>query len=57
MWPDRISNLGPLTYESGALPTALCRPAFLNGPKDLDPSNKKDLDFLDCFGRKKNSIL
>ena len=23
MWPDRVSNLGPLTYESGALPTAL----------------------------------
>ena len=24
MWPDRVSNPGPLTYESGALPTALC---------------------------------
>ena len=23
MWPDWVSNLGPLTYESGALPTAL----------------------------------
>ena len=23
MWPDRVSNQGPLTYESGALPTAL----------------------------------
>ena len=23
MWPDRISNPGSLTYESGALPTAL----------------------------------
>ena len=23
MWPDRVSNTGPLTYESGALPTAL----------------------------------
>ena len=23
MWPDRVSNPGPLTYESGALPTAL----------------------------------
>ena len=20
MWPDRVSNPGPLTYESGALP-------------------------------------
>ena len=23
MWPDRVSNPGPLTYESGALQTAL----------------------------------
>ena len=23
MWPSRVSNPGPLTYESGALPTAL----------------------------------
>ena len=23
MWPDRVSNPGPLTYESGAPPTAL----------------------------------
>ena len=27
MWSDRVSNPGPLTYESGALPTALCGPA------------------------------
>ena len=26
MWPDRVSNLGPLTYELGALPTALHGP-------------------------------
>ena len=29
MWPDRVSNPGPLTYESGALPTALRDPAVL----------------------------
>ena len=23
MWPDQVLNSGPLTYESGALPTAL----------------------------------
>ena len=23
MWPDRVTNPGPLTYESGAVPTAL----------------------------------
>ena len=28
MWPDRISNPGPLTYESGALPTALRSPVL-----------------------------
>ena len=28
---------------------------FLNNPKDLDPSYKMDLDFWDCFGRKKLS--
>ena len=31
MLPDRVSNPGPLTYESGALPTALCGPAFETG--------------------------
>ena len=29
MLPDRVSNLGPLTYESGALPIALRGPAFI----------------------------
>ena len=28
MWPDRVSNPGPLTYEPGALPTALRDPAI-----------------------------
>ena len=28
MLPDRVSNPGPLTYESGALPIALRSPAF-----------------------------
>ena len=28
MWPDRVSNPGPLTYESSALPTALRGPAI-----------------------------
>ena len=26
MWPGWVSNPGPLTYESGALPTALLAP-------------------------------
>ena len=28
---------------------------FLNSHKDLDPSYKMDLDFWDCFGRKKTA--
>ena len=28
MLPDRVSNPGPLTYESGALPIALRGPAM-----------------------------
>ena len=30
MWPDRVSNPGPLTCESGALPIALRGPAHLS---------------------------
>ena len=26
MWPDQVSNPGPLTYKTGALPTVLCSP-------------------------------
>ena len=31
MLPDRVSNPGPLTYGSGALPIALRGPAVLKG--------------------------
>ena len=31
MLPDRVSNPGPLTYESGALPIALRGPANKKG--------------------------
>ena len=31
MWPDRVSNPGPLTFESDALPTALRSPAAALG--------------------------
>ena len=41
MWPDWVSNPGPLTYESGALPTALHGPARLtdsfNCPLGIQP--------------------
>ena len=35
MLPDRVSNPGPLTYESGALPIALHGPAIANYKKVL----------------------
>ena len=35
MLPDRVSNPGPLTYESGALPIALRGPASLTSTKPL----------------------
>ena len=34
MLPDRVSNPGPLTYESGALPIALCGRLFSIGVAD-----------------------
>ena len=43
MWPDRVSNPGPLTYESGALP-AFCKglknkfeTALVNEPSVFEP--------------------
>ena len=37
MLPDRVSNPGPLTYESGALPIALRGPA--RGLRDKGDNN------------------
>ena len=39
MLPDRVSNPGPLTYESGALPIALRRPAEFRLQCDLNLGN------------------
>ena len=35
MLPDRVSNPGPLTYESGALPIALRGPARWSGRQNI----------------------
>ena len=45
MWPDRVSNPRPLTYESGALPTALRGPAQpgATGPLKLNVKCLKDI--------------
>ena len=36
MWPEGVSNSGPLTYESGALPIALRGPASFSGMRDAN---------------------
>ena len=46
MLPDRVSNPGPLTYESGALPIALRGPA--KNERSLS------LSFSHFFNKKKN---
>ena len=38
MLPDRVSNPGPLTYESGALPIALRGPAGFVAKVIIDKS-------------------
>ena len=38
MLPDRVSNPGPRTYESGALPIALRGPALIRKMKSLEQS-------------------
>ena len=35
MWPDRVSNPGPLVFESEALPTALRGMVSRNGIENL----------------------
>ena len=41
MLPDRVSNPGPLTYESGALPIAL------RGPAKKKQKNKRTCCWVD----------
>ena len=50
MLPDRVSNPGPLTYESGALPIALRGPAILSARKVFAPLWSK------CFSFREVSI-
>ena len=48
MLPDRVSNPGPLTYESGALPVglrSLARPKEVDGmPNSVEMANSVDPD-------------
>ena len=61
MLPDRVSSPGPLTYESGALPIALCGPASklvlyaLCKPNVLSIQTPKTTDFP--FGTNGKSVV
>ena len=62
MWPDRISNPGPLTYESGALPNALRGPAAssettLFVPRWNSQYDKAWLKLLKFYRRKFCSLI
>ena len=43
MWPDRVSNPGSLTYESGALPIAVRGPAEKYKPFTIGFNSKRRL--------------
>ena len=45
MWPDLVSNPGPLTYESGALPIALRGPSTVEVPS-IDLLQGSVYDFI-----------
>ena len=47
MLPDRVSNPGPLTYESGALPIALRGPPEL--AREFDRSRVFEPPKFDCM--------
>ena len=49
MLPDRVSNPGPLTYESGVLPIALRGPAFTVDVKQQCNDNIVQTLIIVCF--------
>ena len=57
MWPDRVSNPGPLTYESGALLTALCGPVLSHKTYHQDIHMKIIKPEKICMFRNLNSEL
>ena len=55
MLPDRVSNPGPLTYESGALPIALRGPA--SGSRKFILRYFSRLVFPICTGRSVSAVF
>ena len=61
MLPDRVSNPGPLTYESGALPIVLRGPARKLYPVSMIMSLDYDVGYPPCLNKlsyfSQNTIL
>ena len=60
MLPDRVSNRGPLTYESGALPIALHGPAATEYRPPVYKDNafsSPRVDFVECVVMYGNTML
>ena len=56
MLPDRVSNPGLLTYESGALPIALRGPGAVRTTFNLCNSELSLCHCLICFSRQQDGI-
>ena len=54
MLPDRVSNPGPLTYESGALPIALRGPAANSADPDVTPHHTASHQGLHCLLKRRS---
>ena len=58
MLPDRVSNPGPLTYESGALPIALRGPCFVQALGHMRaPFDRNSLFYYTCNKKFKLTFL
>ena len=57
MLPDRVSNPGPLTYESGALPIALRGPAREIETRKLERKPKQKISRLIYLLYRLNDII
>ena len=46
MLPDWVSNRGPMTYKSGALPNALHGPAIIRRTKKIKKKYNKNISIV-----------
>ena len=57
MLPDRVSNPGPLTYESGALPIALRGPGLFCKGKTCIIAKLQRIHFVICSHSRKRQTV